>query len=68
MKRHLLTLAAVVASAALVVVVVAVAVSSASGTPGGGALGTPAAAFARYCRRKVLVAIQDALPVYRGGP
>src|SRR6476660_5884718 len=27
--------------------------------------GTPAAAFARYCRRKVLVAIQVAPPVYR---
>jgi hypothetical protein len=40
-KRHLLTLAAIVAFAGLVAAVVVVAVSSASGTPGGSVLGAP---------------------------
>jgi len=50
-KRHLLTLAAIVALAAVVVVIVVVAVSSASGTPGGGALGAPAVRSGPAVRR-----------------
>ncbi len=41
MKRHVLSLAAVLACAALAGVIVAIAVSSASGTPGGSMLPTP---------------------------